>query len=285
MRLSEFDITHRHPATVASSTRLALADSPDEVRDIEIDVPARPFSASVPGLSVGVLAPGRAQPGEPHHLRLYTVADLPEAADAGRIRLRLCVKRCSRVDEATGERFPGTASNFLCDLPVGGTLTVTGPYGLAFSVPDDPGANLVLIGAGTGIAPFRAFVKYLYAGGFTGRVLLLHGGRSGLDRVYKNDEHDDVALYYDQGTFEAISALAPLPIWSDAIDWKGVVAARAKELSDLLVDSHTYVYVAGIESILGDLDVAFAAVMGGPERWAARKAELQAGKRWVELVY
>ena len=39
---------------------------------------------------------------------------------------------------------------------------MSGPYGLAFEVPEEMDANLILIGTGTGIAPFRAFVKHIY---------------------------------------------------------------------------------------------------------------------------
>jgi ferredoxin--NADP+ reductase len=47
----------------------------------------------------------------------------------------------------------------------------------------------------------------------------------------------------------------------------------------------TYVYVAGLEKMLGELDVVFAALAGSKPKWERRKAELMAGRRWVELVY
>jgi hypothetical protein len=33
------------------------------------------------------------------------------------------------------------------------------------------------------------------------------------------------------------------------------------------------------------LDRVFSSMIGNAEQWARRKAELQAGQRWVELVY
>ena len=53
----------------------------------------------------------------------------------------------------------------------------------------------------------------------------------------------------------------------------------------LLGDPKTYVYVAGLEKMIGQLDKVFAGLAGSKEKWERRKAELVAGKRWVELVY
>ena len=45
------------------------------------------------------------------------------------------------------------------------------------------------------------------------------------------------------------------------------------------------VYLAGLEEIRDQLDGVFARMAGSEEKWALRKAELEAGKRWVELLY
>lgn len=49
--------------------------------------------------------------------------------------------------------------------------------------------------------------------------------------------------------------------------------------------SKNHVYVAGIESISAMLDKAISKMAGSQAKWARRKAELVAGKRWVELIY
>ena len=63
----------------------------------------------------------------------------------------------------------------------GGAVTLVGPYHLAFTLPKQKDANLLMIGLGTGIAPFRAFVKHIYSelGGWKGKVRLFHGAMSG----------------------------------------------------------------------------------------------------------
>jgi ferredoxin--NADP+ reductase len=53
----------------------------------------------------------------------------------------------------------------------------------------------------------------------------------------------------------------------------------------MLGSARTYVYVAGLEKSLADLDRVLTRVAGSAESWARRKAELQAGKRWIELIY
>jgi ferredoxin--NADP+ reductase len=183
--------------------------------------------------------------------------------------------------------YKGVASNYLCDLLPGDSLSISGPFGIPFEVPDELDANLILIGSGTGIAPFRALVKHIYRDvpGWRGRIWLFYGARSGLDLLYMNDERDDFAQYYDEETFEAFKALSSRPTWTGRISWEGAIRERGEELWQMLGDVKTHVYVAGLEESLEELDAVFAGVAGSSERWQRRKAELMAGKRWVELVY
>ncbi len=285
MRLQDYDTTVQYRTTVVATRRIT-PDTTDEVRELILDVEDTTFHAE-PGQSIGVLAPGQKEFGQQLHFRLYTVADVPEKTEEGFTRIRICVRRCSYIDAFSGEMFKGTASHYLCDLQVGDTLTTTGPYGLPFEVPREPDANLILVGAGTGIAPFRAFIRHLYqnAPEFHGRVRLFHGAHSGLDLLYMNDVVDDFAQYYDQDTFEAITALSARPHWSQEIDWVGALTSRAEELWEMLSDAKTYVYVAGLEPIRDELDAVFAEIAGSEEAWFRRKAELEAGRRWVEVLY
>jgi ferredoxin--NADP+ reductase len=285
MRLQDFDVSTQFQAHVLESNRITPTDSEDEVRDIELEVEGH-LRVEV-GQNVGVLAPGQSHFGQEYHLRLYTIADIPSQSPAGNTCIRLCVKRCWYIDEYSGERYPGVASNFLCDLNVGDEVAIAGPYGQAFEEPAEPDATLILIGAGTGIAPFRAFIKNLYLNHpeFTGRIWLFHGARTGLDLLYMNDLQNDFAQYYDRGTFEAIAALSHRPHWSEAIDWHGALASRGEEIWNMLTDSKTYVYLAGLEQIRDELDVVFSKIAGKAEKWTRRRAELVAGRRWVELLY
>ncbi len=286
MQLQDYETTTRYTARVLSSERLTAADAKAEVRELSIEVESQDFHARV-GQNIGVLAPGRREIGQEYHFRLYSIADIPQTTSDGHQQLRICVRRCKYIDKFSGEEFPGIASNYLCDLAPSDSLMITGPYNQAFDLPKDPHATLILIGAGTGIAPFRAFVKHIYQHhpDFAGRVLLFHGGETGLDLLYRNEEKDDFSLYYDRDTFEAFNALSKRPGWSDSIDWATAMHARAEELGKLLSDPSTYVYVAGLEQIRDELDEVLAEVAGSNQRWFQWKAELEADNRWTELLY
>lgn len=285
-RLADYDTDTRYRASVVSSERITSEQSKDEVRELVLEIEGDGPTFSI-GQSIGVLAPGSEAFGNSHHFRLYSVAELPERAASGRSRLKIAVRRCFYIDTYSGERFKGVASNYLCDLRTGDNLTVTGPYGLAFEVPEEHDANLILIGSGTGIAPFRAFVKHIYSDipNWKGRVWLFYGARSGLEMMYMNDLRDDFAQYYDQETFQAFKALSPRPNWADPIAWDLAIAERGDELWTMLGDPKTFVFVAGLEKMRNQLDTVFAGLAGRTEKWQRRKAELQAGGRWTELLY
>ena len=296
MRLQDYDTSTRFAARVSQSERLLRADSAAEVaggdasdaevRELVLEVEDTCLCVGA-GQSIGVIVPGDQAFGQAEHLRLYSVAEMPEETADGHIRLRICVRRCSYIDPYNGEEYKGIASHYLCDLKAGDSVVITGPFGDIFRVPQEPDATLILIGAGTGIAPFRAFVKHLYHDEpcFQGRVRLFHGGRTGVDLLYRNDIRDDFAQYYDRETFEAIEALSKRPHWTDEIDWAAALEPHGERLLKVIMEPNTYVYVAGLESIGRQLDAVFAKICGSAEKWARRKAELVAGERWIELLY
>jgi ferredoxin--NADP+ reductase len=272
MRLEAYKTGMRYQATVVSNERITSKESDEEVRELVLDVERADFPFRV-GQSIGVIAPGSPEFGQKHHFRLYSVADLPDV-ESGKPRIKICVRRCNYIDEYSGEEYKGIASNYLCDRRAGDTLTMTGPFGLAFEVPDELDANLILIGTGTGIAPFRAFVKHLYGSvpEWKGRVWLFYGAKSGLELLYMNDEKNDFAQYYDRQTFEAFQALSPRPNWADPIAWDQAIAERGEELWKMLSDAKTYVYVAGLEKMRDELDAVFATLAGSKKKWQLRKA-------------
>ncbi len=282
--LADFNIENKYKATVKKSQRLT-PESTEEIRELILEVTQPGFECEV-DQSFGVLVKSSGEFGNTLHHRLYSVADLP-ARKNGNPLITLLVKRCSYVDEFNGELYQGVASNYLCNRKVGDEITITGPHSLPFVVPEDKNSNLILIGMGTGIAPFRAFVKHIYKNvkDWKGKVRLFYGARSGLELLYLNDKNGDLTNYYDEETFEAFHALSPRPHWSDPIALDKAIEDRAAEIIEMLGQTNTHIYVAGYEKIRDMLDKAFANIMGSKEKWETRKAELIAGKKWAEVIY
>jgi len=281
--LQDYDTKTQHKAIVKKSDRLT-PESTEEVREIVVEIDRTDFEYKV-GQSVGVLLEGQQEFGNAFHHRLYSVADIP--AKTKKPQIKLLVKRCSYVDDFNGEIYDGKASHYLCDRKVGDEITLTGPFGLPFDLPEDKNSDLLLIGLGTGIAPFRALIKHLYTNvkDWKGKVRLFYGARSGLELLYMNDKNDDLTSYYDEGTFEAFQALSPRPHWADPIALDYALEQRTEEILQMLDKSNTHVFVAGHDKIGDMLDKAFTTIMGSKEKWENRKAELIAGKRWAEVIY
>lgn len=286
MRIEDYPTEPHYDATILRSERITEELSDVEVRELVLEVDDHEFNFEV-GQSVGVLVKGPEEFGGSVHHRLYTVADTPHLKPGGKPELTIVVRRCSYIDEYSGEEYIGVNSNYICDRKSGDKLTITGPFGIPFEVPKDKSANLLLIGLGTGIAPFRAFVKKIYKeeGGWKGKVLLLYGARSGLELLYMNNKRDDFTRYYDEDTFDAIKAVSPRPNWIDPIAWDYAIEERAEEIWKLLSEGNTYVYVAGLEPIRDTLDRLFSNMCGSENVWKKKKAELMAKGRWVELLY
>jgi ferredoxin--NADP+ reductase len=285
MKLTEYDISNPYRAHVISSERIT-PKSTDEVRHITLGISDATFTF-VEGQSIGVLVPGPHEFGNEHHLRLYSIASSRLGEDQDLAELGICVRRCFYIDEVSGERFPGVASNYLCDATAGDEIAIVGPYGRQFLAPRDNRCNLLMIGVGTGIAPFRAFMKHIYEDRveWKGQVRLFYGARTGMDMLYMNDENNDLGLYYDRETFKAFEALSPRPVFNEPAAVGDTVKANAEEVRKLIQDEKTYVYVSGLSRLEERLDEVLSEISGSEDVWRATKEELVSQRRWSTLFY
>ncbi len=272
-----------YSATLVSSYRITPASSPEEVKHLTFRTDELSFSSRT-GQSIRVMAPG--QFGNKYHSRLYSIADPVQTANS-HSEFTLCVRRCSYIDDFNGEQHKGVASNFLCDLQPGDKMEFAGPFGLAFSVPKDKSANLLMIGMGTGIAPFRAFIRHIYekVGGWKGQVRLFYGARTGLEMLYMNDENNDLANYYDQPTFKAFRAISPRPAFAAPAALDEAIKQSAGEVWTLLGEPDTHVYIAGATPMLVMVEAALADLAGPGTAWQNKKSELASSGRWNEILY
>jgi ferredoxin--NADP+ reductase len=285
MRLSDYDAEHPRAATLISTERITPPDWEAEVRHLLLRM-EDPFDY-VEGQSIGVLAPGPHEFGNKHHLRLYSIASPRGGEDGSGETLSICVRRCFSIDEISGERYPGKASNYLCDAQPGETISITGPYGVQFEIPPRTDANLLMIGMGTGIAPFRAFIKHIHRlhGAWKGKVRLFHGAKSGLEALYMNEFRKDMALYYDEDSFRAFQAVSPRPYHDAPADIDRALLFNAREIWSLIEDPRTYIYLAGLTSARAKFESAMGTIAGGSAVWEERHARIVSDGRFAELLY
>jgi ferredoxin--NADP+ reductase len=285
MKLTEYDISHPYKATIVKSERIT-DPSTDEVRHIVLSIPDATFH-HYEGQSIGVLVPGPHEFGNEYHMRLYSIASSRQGENQNMSEISLCVRRCFYIDEVSGERYPGVASNFLCDGKAGDPVQLTGPYGRHFMAPRDNTCNMLMIGVGTGIAPFRAFMKHIYdeRKEWKGQVRLFYGARTGMDLLYMNDKNNDLTNYYDEATFKAFEALSPRPHFDEPEQVEQTLKDHQKEVWELINDPKTYVYVAGLTRLEERLDGIMADLAGSEEAWKKMKTGMEASGRWATLFY
>lgn len=285
--LSDFDKTHTITAQVLQSERIT-PDNVAEVRSIHLKINHPEFSYQE-GQHVGVVVPGPQAFGHHDHFRLYTIANSPQSCEDDSMMIELCVRRCSYIDEFSGEEEPGIASNYLCNLKKGDKLELRGPYGEAFALPTDPNTNLLMIGSGTGIAPFRAFMQHIYKqqSEWKGKIILFYGARSGTESLYQNDINNDLDKFYDKKTFQAFEGLSARP-WMHNDDTDGlnnVLQENAETIWELLQDTNTHVYIAGLDKTLQNFEQIMQQVAGSKARWHWMLEEMKEQDRWSELLY
>ncbi|KFN44089.1 assimilatory sulfite reductase (NADPH) flavoprotein subunit [Arenimonas oryziterrae] len=104
--------------------------------------------------------------------RLYSIASSRKAVgDEAHLTL-------ARVDYAHGQaRRHGVASHFLSHRDAGATVPVFIERNERFRLPSDLSRDILMIGPGTGVAPFRGFVQERIATGASGRNWLVFGAR------------------------------------------------------------------------------------------------------------
>jgi len=143
-----------------------------EVIDFLIDHPSARFA---PEEFVGLLT--KLQP------RLYSVASSLRAYPE-QVHFIVDVVRY----ESHGRERKGVCSTFLAERADGVPVPVYPSSAKHFHLPDDPDIPIIMIGPGTGVAPFRAFLQERKAIGAKGKNWLFFGAqRESCDYSYRED--------------------------------------------------------------------------------------------------
>jgi ferredoxin--NADP+ reductase len=179
-------------ATVVRNERCTAGRKPAGfVRHIEFDLSGTDLAGCFrPGQSFGVLPTGLDARGQPHKLRLYSLACPTGGEDGAGNVVSTTVKRLIDEHDQTGALVLGVASNYLCDLKPGDSVRLTGPSGKRFLLPARPDEHdYLFIATGTGIAPFRGMLLDLLrprSGGpnHASRITLVMGSPYASDLLY-----------------------------------------------------------------------------------------------------
>ena len=114
--------------------------------------------------------------------RLYSIAS-SLSAHAEEVHLTVAVVRY----EGNGRKRKGVCSSYLAER-VGDTIPCYLHPNKNFKLPEDSSTSIIMVGPGTGIAPFRAFIEERQVTGAKGKNWLFFGDRSqNTDYLYGNE--------------------------------------------------------------------------------------------------
>ena len=263
-------------ATVVGNVRVTEVGREYDTHHLVLDFGAMPFPV-LEGQSIGVLTPGVDSAGRPHHARQYSVASPRNGERPGYNNLSLTVKRV--LHDHQGRPLRGVASNYLCDLQVGDTVQVVGPFGASFLMPNHPRSSIVMICTGTGSAPMRAMTEWrrrLRASGRFegGKLLLFFGARTQQELPYFGPLQNLPRDFIDINFAFSRTPGQPRRYVQD------VMRERAPDLVALLQDPDSFFYVCGLKSMEEGVVLALRDVaQSGGLDWAVISAALKSQAR------
>jgi len=118
--------------------------------------------------------------------RLYSISSSP-AAHPGEVHATVAIVRYRAINRQRG----GVCSTMFADrIPPGGTVPIYIQTNRKFRLPLSSDAPVIMIGPGTGIAPFRGFLHQRQATGAKGRNWLFFGERSAATDFLYCDEFE-----------------------------------------------------------------------------------------------
>ena len=245
-----------------------------QTHHIVLDMGAMPFPV-LEGQSIGIVPPGVDAAGRPHHARQYSIASPRNGERPGYNNISLTVKRVT--EDHQGKAVHGVASNYLCDLKVGDTVQVIGPFGASFLMPNHPRSNIVMVCTGTGSAPMRAMTEWRRRLRQTakfegGKLMLFFGARTQQELPYFGPLQSLPKDFIDINLAFSRTLGQPKRYVQD------LMRERAADLGALLHDANTCVYVCGLKSmeegvVLALRDIAEESGLGWDSLGAALKRE------------
>ena len=219
---------------------------------------------------------------KPLQPRLYSISSSP-LVDPGRVSITVSVVR---YEGHRGRARKGVASTHLADAAPGHAVPVYIQRSPHFKPPSDPGTPAIMIGPGTGIAPFLGFLQDRRAREHHAPNWLFFGEQRQATDFYYRDELDEL---YRHGTLTRLD-LAFSRDQREKIYVQHKIREHGARLWDWLRDG-AHIYVCGdAQRMAKDVEHALAeiaATHGGlePDEAAAYIRQLATEKRYARDVY
>lgn len=164
--------------------------------------------------------------------------------------------------DAHGRQRKGVASTWLSDrVGVGGTVPCYIHESKKFRLPSDPSTPIIMVGPGTGIAPFRSFLHQRKIDGASGDNWLFFGNpHRASDFLYEGDDFTSLASEHEHGLLTRLD-LAFSRDQADKLYVQHRMLEQAAELWAWL-DRGAHFYVCGdAKRMAKDVDAALHTIL------------------------
>jgi len=283
-----------HVGKVVSNKRIVGPKATGETCHVIID-----HNGELPyweGQSFGVIADGaREKDGKPHSVRLYSIAASRYGDDMSGKTTALCVRRatywCPEL-EADDPAKKGICSNFICDAAPGDSMKLTGPSGKVMLLPEDkPETDIIMVATGTGIAPYRSFIRRLFveetpaAAAYKGLAWLFLGVANSDALLYDDEWQESKSKFPDNLRLDYALSREQ----SNSKGGKMYIQDKVEEYSDEIfnrLDSGAHIYFCGLKGMMPGIQDMLKGVCEGKgidyDEWLKG---LKSKKQWHVEVY
>lgn len=213
--------------------------------------------------------------------RLYSISSSPKA-HPGEVHLTVGVVKYRSL----GRDRAGVCSSFLARLAAGDTSGVYIHHNNAFRMPEDSSTPLVMVGPGTGIAPFRAFLEERSATNATGKNWLFFGNPfRATDYLYE----EQLEKFVSDGVLQRLDTAFSRD-QAKKIYVQDRMRAQGAELWKWLENGAAFYVCGDANRMAKDVDQALHDVISehgkkSTEEAAAYVAQLKKDKRYQRDVY
>jgi ferredoxin--NADP+ reductase len=249
------------------------------------------------GQSYGVIPPGTKVNSRgkevPLGTRLYSIASTRYGDYFDGQTASLCVRRATYWDPEKNAEDPakkGICSNFLCDATPGTEITLTGPTGKILLLPQEPNAVHIMVATGTGIAPYRAYLRRMFMEDvpdykFTGLAWLFMGVANSDAKLYDDEFQAILQKYPKQFRLDYALSREQQNKSGGKMYIQDKVEEYADEVFDLL-DNGAHIYFCGLKGMMpGIQDMLERVAKEKGLVWDDFFGKLKKNEQWHVEVY